>query len=246
MLKSLHRTLVAAAVLTGTFAFVPAASAAPVVQGVVGTTIGTSEVAEFSDVRYVSGGTGALEPAILVCIDLNNAFPNAGTTHTYTMLGSDVAPITQTAAGARAADLFNFAVDRFYDSMVVNESGGSTGFQFSALMWEIQKDFNGTASSLNELSGNMKAEMIGLNGAVAYQTMVRELRDNYASIELGYRSTQYTVSFLDDTTAGYQNMMMLTPLTNTSEVPEPGTLALSLLGGLAFFRRQQRAKVQQA
>lgn len=241
----LDRALAGVALVAAAFAALPAAHAAPVIQGTIVEGPGTAFVGDFTNVTYGAGGSSPIGAAILICIDLDNSFPSTGTVHTYTVLGGASAPVKYAAAGGRAADLFNYAVDHYYSSLVANESGHFTGYQFSALMWEIQQDFNGTASSLNALSGEMHAEMLQLaDGAQTYQTIVGDLRDNYATIADGYRSKNYTVSFLDENLAGYQDMMMLTQLPGASEVPEPGTLALSLLGGLAMWRRARRQRAQ--
>lgn len=245
MFKKLNRALVSAALLATTFVALPSAVAAPMIQGFVGAGKGTALAAEFTSIRSVSGGTGTLDDATIICIDMLNHFPSTGSLQTYTVLDSDMAPVVHTEASGRATDLFHYAVDNYYLSMVVNESGNSTGRQFSGLMWEIQQDFTGNASSLDAFSGNLYFAQLGLgDGALAYQTMVHDLRENYATIGAGYRSKQYALSFLDDNQAGYQTMMMLTEVTTTSEVPEPGTLALSMLGGLAMWRRARRQRTQ--
>lgn len=237
-----NRTLMGATAFAAALAFVPATQAATVIQGTVGERIGTSFGGSFTDVRYVSGETAEFKmPATLLCVDMKGIFPDDGLPHTYAVSSTGLASIKDSAANSRATDMFHYAVDQFYDSMVLREVARSnTGFQFTGLLWELEQDFNGLASSLDALSGGMQASMLKLaDGAPAYTDMVKALRDNYDNIVTGYRSKRYTIDFLDDQAEGAQSMMMLTPYV-VSEVPEPGTLALGLLAGAALLRRKPR------
>lgn len=243
MFTTFKKKTIVATALAAALAFASSAQAAAVLQGTVGERIGTSFTGAFTDVRYVSGETAEFTmPATLVCIDLKGTFPEGGVPHTYTVSSTGLASVVNAGANSRATDLFHYAVDQFYDSMVLREAAGSsTGFQFSGLMWEIEQDFNGQADSLDALSGGMRAALLKLaDGAPAYQSMVSALHDNYDSIVTGYRSKTYTIGFLDDQAEGYQSMMMLTPF--VAEVPEPGTLALSLLAGVAMLCRRPRSR----
>jgi hypothetical protein len=241
MLKKFQRALMVAATFAATWAVLPSASAAVVLQGEIGQRMGQAYVAEFVDVRDASTGAAVTESAVLICIDMYNHFPDSGTTHSYTVMDGGPSIVHASATG-RAIDLFHYAVDRFYDSMVVNSTSPYAGYQFSAMIWEIEKDFNGQVSSLDGTAGTVYTGMLGMSdqGAI-YQSMVDTLRSEYTTVADGYRSEDYSISFLDDAASGYQSMMMLTPTVATAEVPEPATLALVLLGALPLVRRRKQA-----
>lgn len=246
MSASLSRFALAVTVCFG------AASAHAVVdtalQGTVGDHINGAYAASFTNATYLPSGASFTDAATLICIDLANDFPNANSVHTYDVISTGLAPVAHAAASSRATDLFNYAVDTYYNSMVLHPTSGvSTGYQFSGLMWEIGADFTGSAASLSTTQGAITVSSLhGGNAAVGsapeYVAMVNDLRTNFDSIAVGYRSTQYNVSFLDDKTPGWQSMMMITP---TAPVPEPSTLALSLLGGLGLFGWKQRRSAKQ-
>lgn len=193
--------------------------------------------ATLSNIQYAAGSTGDPLPSFsqVICIDYDNVFPSAGTTRTYTLHTDATNLIAHPDAGARATDLFNYVVDRYYDSAVVHGSvSDDTGYQFNKVLWEIATDFTGSSDSLSAGSGWIYADYLPL-----YDAIVNDLSTNLSTIAVGYRSSAYTVSFLDDQDGGYQSMMMLSPV---AAVPEPETYAL-LLGGLgllgAVARRRQ-------
>lgn len=230
------------------FGVAAAPAFADTLQGTVGDHINGAYAASFTNVTYVPSGASFTDAATLICIDLSNQFPTAGSVHTYDVISTGLAPVANAGASARATDLFNYAVDTYYNSMVLHPTSGvSTGYQFSGLMWEIATDFTGSAASLNSASGAIRVQSLDAGNAAVgaapeYVAMVNDLRTNFNNIAVGYRSTQYNVSFLDDQTPGWQSMMMITP---TAPVPEPSTLALSLLGGLGLFGWKQRRSNKQ-
>lgn len=213
-----------------------------VLKGTVGDSINGAFAASFTNVTYQPSGASFQDAATLICVQLGNSFPLVNSVHTYDVITTGLAPVANAGASARATDLYNYAVDTYYNSMVLGQAAGTTtAYQFSGLMWEISHDFNGAASSLNTSLGystvGVEAGNVVDHKSDAYVAMVNGLRADYNSIALGYRSSQYTISFLKDQNPTYQSMMMLTP---AAPVPEPSTLAFSLIGGLALFGWKQR------
>lgn len=205
-------------------------SMAATIQGVVNPlpNDGAGYAAALTDIEAVVGNAALPNDAYIVCIDAFTSFPTFGTTQSYVLFDTVSPLVRHTAAGASATGLIHYVVDRYFDaSMTHGDDSAFTGYQFNQALWEITADFDGTLGSLSSSTGSVYANVVG----TLYPGIVEDLRTNFASIT-SYRSTQYDVAFLDAVDAGYQSMVMFSPL--QQEVPEPATASLLLASGLAM------------
>ena len=58
---------------------------------------------------------------------------------------------------------------------------------------------------------DLRLRLLGIDALVELVRLEPDLRANLSAIQSGYRSSAYTISFLDDEAGGIQSMIMLSP-----------------------------------
>ncbi len=159
-----------------------------------------------SDITFASGGSGTYGSgsAYFICADKHDHFPT-GRTDTWAVTET-LDSLVHPAAAARATDLFNWVVNQYWNASVLATDPGLLGGQFQAVIWELQLDYDGTATSLSTGAGQVNVNAINYNNAAGYPSsyyveLMTALQSNYDSIPEGYRSNQFKISFVEDKTS---------------------------------------------
>lgn len=230
--QSLRRFVgaVSIALCTATMAY-----ASPItITGVTGDRLSSGFTTTASSLEYTSGGSGEAfgGSGVLFCLDIYTHFPDANSLQTYNVVDGIA---THPAALPRALDLYNWVYDQYYAGIFLNPNGDNNNeaYGFNAVFWEIRHDFDGSLQSLDAHAGTIKVA-----NYAEYVKILDSLKT--ADIAIGYRSKDVDMFFLDDQDPYYQDMMLITPRSNDpSQVPEPGSLALVAMGGLAWLGRNK-------
>lgn len=207
----------------------PATAAVTVVQGTIGTSLyGIGYIADFNDASVISGpGTIPLN-GVVFCIDGATHWQGAGNTHQFTV--EQTLDFTVAQGADKALGLMNYVIENYWDTMLTTPAWGPRpGYAMNMILWEITQDYDGTLESLDMLAG-----VGGLDENTAiYEAAIADLRANHDSIPSSYRSTKYNLQFLVDSDPTYQDLLLISP------VPEPSSMALLAIGGLALATRRR-------
>lgn len=214
------------------------AAAMPVVGTVTAKDTFNGYMGVMTNIQVLSGSASLPDTAFIFCIDRFAYFPKAGSSHQYTLSDSFEQVMANPGAIDKATGLLHYVIDTYYEPFMTGSFGTSSGYGFNQVMWELTSDFNGARNSLNTSTGSINDR----NAKYAiYTTIVRDLKQNFASISSDYRSEQYDIHFLHDVDTDYQSLAMVTDKA-LNEVPEPTSLALMLAGGFGFAVRATRRK----
>ncbi|WP_367848183.1 PEP-CTERM sorting domain-containing protein [Rhodoferax sp. WC2427] len=195
---------------------------------------------------YTTGGTGTAfgGTGILFCTDAFKMFPASDSVHAYDVVGL-AGQMDHLSGAVRGEDYMNWVFDNYYARIFLTANGDTNGagYGFNSALWEIRHDYDGTQASLSTTTGSIYAYT-----TPSYVEIVNGLKT--ADIAQGYRSKQYTLTFLNDQNNTYQSMVLLSDASGAAAaaanaVPEPSSLALSLMGGLALWNRR-RSRLQSA
>ena len=194
-----------------------------------------------ANIRYTDGANAGL-PAFggagdLLCFNRQRWNPIVGDTHQYEVRTTDY--FYKAGGMARGQALVHWLLDNYYHQMVTTDDYGDRS-AFHYALWEVAHDYDGTQSSLNLYAGENDFE----EPRPDLDYVLGDLLANYSLIDSGYRSSFYTVTYLEDMIGvdpespsyTYQSMLLVAP------IPEPSSMALiGLAGSLVFFFRKRAA-----
>lgn len=183
-----------------------------------------------ANVSFATGSSSVYGAnGVLACIEPGAAFPEPNSLHTYDVVS--VASVIDAPAqfAARTDALVNWVVDNYYTDTL---AWSIDGHDFNQILWELTQDYDGTLASLNFNQGEIQSTRTD------YRSMLAELKNAYSSIGDTYRSTTFSVHYLNDRDERYQNMLLVTA------VPEPSTYLMMFagVGALMAWRRRSHSK----
>lgn len=169
------------------------------------------------------------------CIQGYNHWPETGTPRQYT-LGDSFAPyLLNPGTADKATAMLNYVVDNYYTPLMQGQFGQESGYGFNQAVWQLT-DFDGTRQSMQVYPDSPDER-----GAYQlYATIMGDLYTHFDTIAPTYRSTSFSIAYLQDGDSTVQSLALVTPI--TSAVPEPSSSALLLAGGCGIFLLAKRRK----
>lgn len=230
---NLHSILATAALS----ACLAAPAGATVVQGTLTTTNSlVGYMGELTDIKTLSGADVLPSTAFAFCVVGSAHWPGTGATREYTLTDSFAPFLAKPAAVDKVTALLHYVIDYYYAPIMQGVYGSEVGYGFNETVWQLTKS-DGTRNSLGVTADSDATDPRGTYAL--YATIMGDLYDHFDTISPDYRSSRYTIQFLQESDAAYQSLAIVTQNTG-NEVPEPSTLALLLAGGLGFAARARR------
>ncbi|MBH1963409.1 MAG: IPTL-CTERM sorting domain-containing protein [Comamonadaceae bacterium] len=203
----------------------PGFSIAAPVTGYVAFTQTTAYAVESTNLQYSDGSPYSDLPVTLICIDHTTQPPFDKITSFFTEAGGTAIKGGSGNAGIAA---IHWLLENYYLTYFKN----GTGQQQRALqyaLWEIGNDYDGTAGSINAISGQSKPgadnnthDVIypgDLAFITAFQTLYQAMATALPTLPTGFRSTTYTVDLFNNQDPALQPMVAVIERAPPNMVP---------------------------